>query len=86
MILFLHDIEKPIKYSKLSGQYGSTSDEIRSNLIEKFGINLNQDQVDALKYIHGEGDDYTSKRRVMSPLSAFCHCCDMISARILFNR
>ena len=39
----------------------------------------------ALKYIHGEGDDYQKDKRVMTPLCAFCHCCDVISARIFFD-
>jgi hypothetical protein len=62
-----------------------TDQEIRDGLIKKFEIDLTQEHIDALKYIHGEGDDYSKDRRVMSPLCAFCHCCDVISARILYK-
>jgi len=85
LILLLHDIEKPIKYSELSSKYPSDSDEIRKYLISKFQFNLSEEHINALKYIHGEGSDYNKSKRIMSPLSAFCHCCDIISARIFFD-
>lgn len=81
LVLFLHDIEKPIKYCDLT--YDSDS-EIRKKLIEQFKINLTEEHVLALKYIHGEGSDYRKDMRIMSPLCAFCHCCDVISARIFY--
>jgi hypothetical protein len=82
LILFLHDIEKPIKYCSITSE---NNDTIRKNLIEQFKIVLNEEHILALKYIHGEGDDYSKTKRIMSPLCAFCHCCDVISARIFFN-
>jgi hypothetical protein len=102
LVLFLHDIEKPIKYcpalvktgvidengcfEEAVYEYETDSDEdIRQNLISKFGIKLTDEHKLALKYIHGEGDDYRKDKRVMSPLCAFCHCCDIISARIFFD-
>jgi len=85
LVLFLHDIEKPIKYSKLSTQYNLTDNDLRKTLIDKFGFKLTEEHNLALKYIHGEGDDYRKDKRVMSPLCAFCHCCDVISARIFFD-
>ena len=86
LVLFLHDIEKPIKYSSSNLNFGYTNEEIRNNLISKFDIKLNDIHVNALKYIHGEGDDYKSDKRVMNPLCAFCHCCDIISARIFYDK
>jgi len=88
LVLFLHDIEKPIKYSKILNSSIShmSSVEIRSILIDQYEIELNEEQLNALKYVHGEGDDYTNKERIMNPLAAFCHCCDVISARIFFDR
>ncbi len=102
LVLFLHDIEKPIKYHPVyvktgvvdeNGvveeeviEYETDSDsDIRASLIGKFGILLNEEHIKALKYIHGEGQDYSKDKRVMSPLCAFCHCCDVISARIFYK-
>lgn len=102
LVLFLHDIEKPIKYSpvlvktgvvdengmveEIIMEYETESDSnIRRRLINEFGIELNEEHVNALKYIHGEGNDYSKDKRVMSPLCAFCHCCDVISARIFYK-
>jgi hypothetical protein len=85
LVLFLHDIEKPIKYSNLKGQFGKTDDEVKSILIDKFKFILTEQHLNAIKYVHGEGDDYRKDKRVMNSLAAFCHCCDVISARIFFN-
>ena len=102
LVLFLHDIEKPLKYCPVLVKTGvvdesgmieeeiyeyetDSNEQIRANLINRFGINLTDEHKIALKYIHGEGDDYRKDKSVMSPLSAFCHCCDVISARIFFE-
>jgi hypothetical protein len=82
LVLFLHDIEKPVKYCDTTNE---TDSEIRKRLIESFGFKLNDSHYHALRYIHGEGEDYRKDKRVMSPLCAFCHCCDVISARIFFE-
>jgi len=82
LVLFLHDIEKPVKYG---GKTLENDNEIRNRLIAQFGIILNEEHIMAMKYIHGEGEDYRKDMRIMSPLCAFCHCCDIISARIFFN-
>lgn len=82
LVLFLHDIEKPVKYCDNTEESDS---EIRTRLIKQFGFKLNSEHYNALKYIHGEGEDYNKDKRVMSPLCAFCHCCDIISARIFFD-
>jgi hypothetical protein len=84
LVLFLHDIEKPIKYSKDYNEVDD-SETIRNNLIQQFDIQLNEEQKLAIKYIHGENSDYKKDQRVMSPLCAFCHCCDIISARIFYD-
>lgn len=94
VVLFLHDIEKPWKYYKsCSGEYRvreefnteEKSHTFRNEKIKEYGIRLTSDQENALKYVHGEGNDYSSKRRVMTPLAAFCHICDIWVARIDFN-
>jgi hypothetical protein len=85
LVLFLHDIEKPIKYSNLKEDFPNSDNDIKNLLIQKFKFILTEPQIEALKYIHGEGNDYRKDKRVMNPLCAFCHCCDIISARIFFD-
>jgi hypothetical protein len=52
-------------------------------LYDKYGFNFSKKQFNAFCYIHGEPDDeYDPYVRIMNPLAAFCHCCDVISARI----
>ncbi len=83
LVLFLHDTEKPIKYS--TNFDGKFDELIRSEIIKQFDISLTEEQALAIKYIHGEGNDYRKDKRIMSPLCAFCHCCDVISSRIFFQ-
>ncbi len=46
---------------------------------------LSDYQMNALTYVEGELKDYSSKRRVMNELAAFCHHIDNWSAREKFN-
>lgn len=87
LVLFLHDIEKPIKYTSSMHMIaeGKTSEEIRQKLIDEYEILLTDEQRNGFNYVHGEVHWYRSDARVATPLAAFCHCCDMISARIYFN-
>ena len=94
LVLFLHDIEKPWKYE--SGTSGEVkvkeilnnefkSHAFRDEFIKEYGITLTPEEENALKYVHGEGNDYSSEKRVMGPLAAFCHICDVWVARIRFD-
>lgn len=49
-------------------------------------IKLTEEELLAIKYIHGEGNDYCKTKRVMNKLSAFCHACDVFSARVTFDK
>lgn len=69
--ILLHDIHKPWKYAGL---------EMPD--ISHIEVLLTPMQREALKYIHGEGSDYSGERRVMNELAAFVHICDVYSARI----
>lgn len=84
--LFLHDLEKPWKYA---GLVDLRSNEDRFNFVlsklNEYGIVLREEHWNAIKYAHGEGDDYSGYRRTQLPLAAFVHCCDTISARIWFD-
>ena len=81
-VLFLHDIEKPVKYSPDKDKWPTSDGEIRSVLFETFYIILSSEIELGLRYIHGECDDYRKDKRVMTPLCALCHCADVISARV----
>lgn len=94
LVLFLHDLEKPWKYERASAGGWSVvpgledkraQHEFRFEKIREYGIVLTEEQENALRYVEGEGADYTNTRRVMGPLAAFCHLCDVTSARIWFD-
>ena len=94
LILALHDIEKPWKYelgedNQLNVIAGLLEKEMqhsfRNAKLAEYGIVLNDEQKNALRYVEGELGDYSSRRRVMNPLAAFCHMCDVASARIWFD-
>jgi hypothetical protein len=87
LVLFLHDIEKPFKYggSKIPL---NTEEEKWNFLIEitnRYGIDLSEEHLNALRYAHGEGKDYDPIKRVQGPLGAFIHMCDVASARIWYD-
>ncbi len=87
LVLFLHDLEKPWRFSSLGSEkpiLSSKADKAAFRLakISEYGIVLSPQQENALKYVEGEKDDYSSKERVMNELAAFCHMCDVASARI----
>jgi len=94
LVTFLHDIEKPWKYEIGSDdelqyipsmQTKKNHHEFRSRKLQEYGIVLTSDQKNGMKYVEGELDDYTNRRRVMGSLAAFCHLCDVTSARIWFD-
>lgn len=60
--------------------------EFRAAVILHLGIKLSEDQWAALEYIESEREDYTSAMRRMNELGAFCHCCDIISARLWHDK
>jgi len=88
LVLFLHDIEKIFKYTRhFTYRFDNRKDEeaYKAELISLFGFELTDDHKNALKYVHGEGEDYSSTERVQGPLAAFVHICDVASARIWFD-
>ncbi len=93
-VVYLHDLEKPWKYELGSdGQLHEIASmkekeaqiEFRFTQLEKYGIVFTPEQENAMRYVEGEGRDYSSRHRVAGPLAAFCHLCDMTSARIWFD-
>lgn len=90
VVMFLHDLEKPWRYrldenGKLETIPGmqdkSARAKNRNETIARYGLVLNDRQLNAMLYVEGELDDYTPKQRMMWPLAAFCHLCDVWSAR-----
>lgn len=84
LVLFLHDLEKPWKYlpPHLSFRDEHAEHSFVGDLVTRYGIELSDEHRNALRYIHGEGEDYLPGARVQGPLAAFCHVCDVLSARV----
>jgi hypothetical protein len=89
LIFFLHDLEKPwriqIREGIAQNAPGLETKEafkaFREAKLVEYGITLTPYQMNALTYVEGEYKDYTSKRRVMNKLAAFCHLVDTWCAR-----
>ena len=88
-IFFVHDLEKPWRIKVGSdGAYNvpglQTKGEFkafREAQLTKHGIELSPYLMNALTYVEGEHSEYTSTRRVMNELAAFCHMVDNWCAR-----
>ncbi len=99
--LFLHDIEKPFRYgigtddrcdkwhkifNDKSKDWEKVKWDIIADLQARYGFDLTDDEINALKYTHGEGLDHQKGIRVAKPLAAHVHHCDNISARIWYDK
>lgn len=95
VVMFLHDIEKAFP-DRIVNTMNNTvhftraaaKDKVREELFQELGIYhiINELQLRGLKNVEGEKNEYTNKRRSMTPLSAFCHMCDIASARLWYDR
>lgn len=94
LIFFLHDIEKPWRIFVLeSGEAVNREGfdtkkafkKFHEDKLAEYGLKLSADQMNALTYVEGEHNDYSSKHRVMNELAAFCHKIDNWSARGWFD-
>lgn len=94
LVVFLHDIEKPWKYElgadgqlhhKPEMQGKAAHQQFRLQMLAKYGIVLTAAHENGLKYAEGELTDYTNKQRMMGPLAALAHMCDVASARLWFD-
>ena len=87
-VLFLHDLEKPWKYTVgekcLEGH--AARERFKSELIASYGFDLTPEQQNALDYVHGEIHDFSPWERKSNELAAFVHCCDTLSARLWHDR
>jgi hypothetical protein len=89
LVFFIHDLEKPwrilVENGHASNREGlSTKEEFKefreAKLVE-YGLVLTPAQLNAFTYVEGEYKDYSSERRVMNELAAFCHMVDTWCAR-----
>lgn len=95
LITFLHDLEKPFKYTyDDNGMFvinpelrtKEAGEEFKAHQIAKYGIVLNDMQANALEFVEGIRDDkYRKDSRVMGELAALCHMADVWSARGWYN-
>lgn len=53
--------------------------------LAEVGVTLPPDLERAVAFVEGEGAHYSNRERVMSPLAAFCHMCDVASARLWYD-
>lgn len=90
LVFFLHDLEKPWRIraredGTLANAAGFESKaafkQFREHKLAEMGLALTPAQHNALTYVEGEGDAYSSSARVMNELAAFCHKVDIWSAR-----
>jgi hypothetical protein len=86
VVLYFHDVEKIWKYTTGIPDWFDKYKYLFETLAEEYEINFTPEEVNALKYIHGESEaDYNPDTRIMGPLAAFCHCADTLSARLWFD-
>lgn len=94
LVLFLHDLEKPWAYEpnaegRLQRRADLASKEaqqaFRLDLLQRYEIALTPEQENGLRYAEGEIGQYSNRQRTMGPLAAFCHLCDVTSARLWFD-
>ncbi len=94
LVLFLHDIEKPWRTRFEDGELvvipelktKAARKEFAQSKLWEYGIKLTPTQENALKYVEGIRDeDYTPDSRIMLPLAALCHSCDLLSARAFYD-
>jgi len=90
LVLFLHDIEKPWRFEVKDGIVDDR-EEMRSEaakrakreeMVKRYEIYLTDEQRNGLEFVEGEGIEYDPTKRKMGPLAAFCHKCDIQSARV----
>jgi hypothetical protein len=90
VVLFVHDLEKPWAYEEVDGVWRrrdgfSAKDDaqaFRMGKLAEVGITLPPVLEQATLFVEGELNRYSNRTRGMSPLAAFCHLCDVASARL----
>jgi hypothetical protein len=87
-VLFVHDLEKLWAYEEVGGTwrrragFKENAHAFRLAKLTEAGVTLPAELERAAFFVEGEGIDYNARTRSMSPLAAFCHMCDVASARL----
>lgn len=84
-VLFIHDLDKIFRYSRDKLIIDDPHLFLIDFMKNKYSFEFSNEELNAIKYIHGENKDYHPTKRIMLPLTAFTHCCDIISARMWFH-
>jgi len=90
VVLFAHDLEKPWAYEEVGEGWRRREEfaskkyahQFRLDLLKKVGVTLPVELERAVYFAEGELGHYSNRTRGMSPLAAFCHMCDVASARL----
>jgi hypothetical protein len=90
VVLFVHDLEKPWAYEEVEDGWrrreGFAAKEdahaFRLARLQAVGLALPAELERAAFFAEGEVGHYSNRARGMSPLAAFCHLCDVTSARL----
>lgn len=91
LVLFFHDLEKAWKYGgnddakKELGLYGGENLKFILAKAREYGVQFTDDHVNALQFVHGEGEAYDPFNRIQRPLAALAHICDVVSARVWYD-
>ena len=91
VVLFVHDLEKPWAYEEAGGTWRrreglkENAHSFRLAKLAEVGVTLSEELESAVRFVEGEGSHYSNRTRVMSPLAALCHMCDVASARLWYD-
>jgi hypothetical protein len=91
VVMFVHDLEKPWAY-ELGPEGWRRREGLKENAhafrlarLADAGLTLPAELEHAVAFVEGEGAQYSNSARGMSPLAAFCHMCDVASARLWYD-
>jgi hypothetical protein len=88
VVLFAHDLEKPWAYEEVGGTwrrregFKENAHAFRMSVLADAGVTPSPELERAVLFVEGEGSHYSNRTRAMSALAAFCHMCDVASARV----
>jgi len=90
LVLYIHDLEKPWKYledeKKIFFQNKNDRHVFREKKLQEYKIQLTDMQNNAFYFVEGENNEtYSASQRGMNELAAFCHMCDVTSARLWYD-
>jgi hypothetical protein len=86
-VLFFSTVEKVVgRGPGAPAGTGFDRETYLNRTLAGYDVTFTMAEVNALTYARGEGPAYRSDRRVMNELAGFCHACDVLLARTLYDR